>query len=311
MQQKKRALGRGLEALLPQKPPPQEASSNTEANTTPVPALAAGPGRLPISQIRRNESQPRQSFDPTALSELADSIRKHGIIQPVAVVASEKGTYTLVAGERRWRAAKEAGLKEIPAIVLDPLSDQEVLECALVENLQRENLSPLEEAKAYRALIDTFGVSQETVAERVGKSRPAIANALRLLKLPSEFQKDLEEGRLTAGHARALLALDNLRDQQRLRDAIVQEQLSVRQAEELAGRILGNPESSSSKNKARQGKTSRPSDPDTERLREQLIEALACRVDLKPYDAQRGKIEIQYDSLDELERILTRMGVGA
>jgi len=314
VQQKKRVLGRGLEALLPQKPQPQQPAKPTETHE-PVAASsqpAARPDKLPVASIRRNEAQPRQVFDPVALAELADSIRRHGLLQPVAVMPGSDGTYILVAGERRWRAAQEAGLQEIPAVILDKLNDQELLECALVENLQRENLSPLEEARAYRALVDTFGLSQEAVAERVGKSRPAVANALRLLKLNEEFQQDLEEGRLTPGHARALLALENLQDQQRLRQEIVSWQLSVRQAEDRALRLqAGGASDSPIKSRGRASAPQKGLDSDSQRLREQLIEAFACRVDLKPAGPNRGKIEIYYETLDELERILSRMGVGA
>jgi ParB family chromosome partitioning protein len=309
MQPKKRALGRGLEALLPQKPvavttelrpqAPEAAAADTDV-------VKSGVAKLPIASIRRNPDQPRQSFDPEALAELAGSIQIHGVLQPIAVVAAADG-YTLVAGERRWRAAQQAGLTEIPAVILEQLSEQELLECALVENLQRENLSVLEEARAYQALIDTFGLSQDEVAERVGKSRPAVANTVRLLRLDEEFRRDLDDGRLSAGHARALLSLENPRMQKRLRDMIVSEGLSVRQAEERASRIaMENIPAGTS-----HARKTRHDDADVKRLREQLIEAFACRVDVKSSAKDRGKIEIYYDSLDELERILSRVRVEA
>lgn len=308
MQPKKRALGRGLEALLPQRSVPSAmaaaaASLPNEQETKP------GVLTLPISAIQRNPEQPRQIFDSAALAELAQSIKAHGVLQPIAVVQSGNA-YTLVAGERRWRAAQQAGLAEIPALILESLSEQEILECALVENLQRENLSSLEEARAYQALIDTFGLSQDEVAERVGKSRPAVANTLRLLRLEESFRRDLEEGRLTAGHARALLSLDSPKLQHKLRDIIVTEGLSVRQAEERATRLALD-HSSPGSSPTRQKPSTRIEDSDVQRLREQLIEAFACRVDVKSAGKDRGKIEIFYDSLDELERILSRVRVEA
>jgi ParB family chromosome partitioning protein len=308
MQPKKRALGRGLEALLPQRPAAAPAVvQDIPAALTPEPNRPA-PSTLPHSSIRRNPDQPRQNFDPAALEELSSSIKQHGVLQPVAVVPSDGG-YILVAGERRWRAAQLAGLTDIPAVILESLSEQDILECALIENLQRENLSPLEEARAYQALIDSFGLSQDEVAERVGKSRPAVANTLRLLKLNSEFQRDLEEGRITAGHARAMLSLDHPRVQQKLRNMIVNEGLSVRQAEERATKIaLDNIPSGGS---PRRTKASASDSPEVQRLREQLIEAFTCRVDIKTAGKDRGKIEIFYDSLDELERILNRVRVEA
>ncbi|MGI8908910.1 MAG: ParB/RepB/Spo0J family partition protein [Candidatus Sumerlaeaceae bacterium] len=276
-----------------------------------APATAERPGssKLPIGSIHRNPEQPRQTFDPASLEELSNSIKAHGVLQPIAVMQAG-AHYILVAGERRWRAAQQAGLTEIPAVVLDSLSDQEILECALIENLQRENLSPLEEARAYQALVETFGLSQDEVAERVSKSRPAVANTLRLLKLSEEFQRDMVEGRLTAGHARALLSLDNERMRQKLRDIIVNEQLSVRQAEERATRIAMD-NIATGRTAPRQQKSSRNEDADVRRLREQLIEAFACKVDVKSSGKDRGKIEIYYDSLDELERILNRLRVEA
>lgn len=306
MQPKKRALGRGLEALLPQRistlPPAMEPNA-------PATAERPGSSKLPIGSIHRNPEQPRQTFDPASLEELSNSIKAHGVLQPIAVMQAG-AHYILVAGERRWRAAQQAGLTEIPAVVLDSLSDQEILECALIENLQRENLSPLEEARAYQALVETFGLSQDEVAERVSKSRPAVANTLRLLKLSEEFQRDMVEGRLTAGHARALLSLDNERMRQKLRDIIVNEQLSVRQAEERATRIAMD-NIATGRTAPRQQKSSRNEDADVRRLREQLIEAFACKVDVKSSGKDRGKIEIYYDSLDELERILNRLRVEA
>lgn len=220
-QGKKRGLGRGLDALLPTPPaaPPRAV----------VPVTT-----LPVDVIHPNRLQPRSRFDEARLAELADSIRAQGIVQPLVVTAEEDGTYSLVAGERRFRAARLAGLTEVPVVVRAVADDRQRLELALVENLQRSDLDPLEEAQAYRSLQERFGLSQEEVAARVGKSRPAIANALRLLKLPEEVRELLRDGRLTAGQARPLLALDSVEGQVELALRAVAEGLSARDMERLA-----------------------------------------------------------------------------
>lgn len=293
MSDAKRRLGRGLDGLLPSAPakPPGASTQGFLA---------------PIEEVHPNRGQPRTRFDDAALDELAASIAEVGVLEPILVRKRAKGGYEIVAGERRWRAAQLAGLSSIPVVVLE-LNDQEVLECALVENLQRENLNPVEAARAYKALVDTFGLSQEEVADRVGLSRPAVANALRLLRLPADYLKDVEGGYLSAGHARALLSLEREQDRRRLRDAIVRGRLSVREAEQLAARLVD-------RTTAPKKKTSRSEeelDADLVRLREQLIEVLACRVQIKPLEKTRGRIEIHYDSLDELDRLLSVLGVEA
>lgn len=305
MQSKKRAaLGRGLGALLPprQSPPPIEPAASVVAPVADPASSGERVERVAISLIQPNPAQPRQYFDEAALSELAASIKEHGLIQPI-LVNRRGGDFMIVAGERRWRAAQLAGFAEVPVIALQ-LSEKEVLEFALVENLQRENLNSIEEARAYRALIDTFGLSQEEVADRVGRSRPAIANALRLLKLPPDVQVEIESGRISAGHARAILSLEKDADQRRLRDEILLKGLSVRQAEQRAAQI-----SSPSRPARSQQKTPTPPDPNAKRLQEELIERFTCRVAVKTIDQNRGKIEIYYDSLDELERVLNALGV--
>ena len=296
MQSKKRALGKGLGALLPPRPapqPPVEAQPRAIA-VEEEPVFHAAPLRLPVTALAPNPYQPRDVFEETALQELAASIKTHGIIQPIAVTKRGDG-YMIVAGERRWRASQIAGLSEVPVIELE-LSEQEILEFGLIENLQRENLNAIEEARAYKALMDTFGLSQEEVADRVGKGRPTIGNALRLLRLPEEMQKDVEIGNISAGHARALLSIENDALRQRVRDAIVRDQLSVRDAESYALQLLNR--------KPRVKKSADPADADSQRLREMLIDRLACRVNVKTFDQNKGKIEIYYNSLDELERLL-------
>lgn len=304
MQPKKRALGRGLEALLPQKPIP--AVPNIDKDRPESPATPSRPATLSITAVRRNDLQPRQYFDEEALHQLADSIQRHGIIQPVAVMP-RKDDYVIVAGERRWRAAQLAGIREIPVIILDPLSDQDLLEYALVENLQREDLNPLEEARAYQSLQRAFSLTAEEIADSVGKSRPAIANALRLLTLSAHMQEDIEAERMTAGHARAILSLEKNRDQVTLRDLIVTDHMSVRQAELKAREMIEG-------GAARTGK-SKPRPPHREEsdfvrdLRERLVDALACKVAISTNGSDQGKIEIHFQSLDELQGVLDRLGI--
>ncbi|RMH26067.1 MAG: ParB/RepB/Spo0J family partition protein, partial [Candidatus Hydrogenedentota bacterium] len=214
--------------------------------------------------------------------------------------------WVLVAGERRWRAAQLAGLEHIPAIELK-LSDQELLEYALIENLQRENLNPIEEARAYQVLIERFGLTHEEVASRVEKSRPAVANTLRLLNLPEILQRDIEEGRLSAGHGRALLALPTDEERLQVRNEVLQKGLSVRDTEALVLRMLGEKTKAERKPRPRQRLAE---DEFAERLRNRLEEVLACRVQVRVFDSQRGKIEIHYTSLDELDRICAQLGVA-
>lgn len=217
----KKGLGKGLGALLGEQPGEMDPASVT---------------KLPITKIEPAENQPRKDFDPQALEDLAESIRIHGLLQPLAVRRIAGGCYQIIAGERRWRAARMAGLDELPAIILD-VDDRQSMEMALVENLQREDLNPIEEAAGFRRLMDEFGLTQEEMSERVGRSRPAIANSLRLLGLPDSVKALLRDGKLSSGHARALL---QIRDHRRIEAAaarIAEEQLSVRQTELLAARL--------------------------------------------------------------------------
>lgn len=211
----KRGLGKGLGALIP-----EVGSVDREE----IQEIAVG-------EIRPNPRQPRREFDPEKLSELAASIREHGVVQPILVRRTDEG-YELVAGERRWRAAQTAGLDRIPAVVRS-LSGAQVLEIALIENLQREDLNPLEEAEAYRRLIDEFGLNQEALAQRLGKSRPQVSNTLRLLQLPDAVRQQVSDGRLSMGHAKVLLGLEDAAEMARVADRIVEEGLSVREAERV------------------------------------------------------------------------------
>lgn len=226
---KKRGLGRGLGALI--------------TNTSGEPAGAEvramdGARTLPVAALHPNPHQPRSTFDPLTLQELADSIRAHGIIQPLVVTAAQgEPGYWIIAGERRWRAAQQAGLPEVPVIVREA-SPQQLTEWALVENVQRDDLNPIEEATAYHALMHDYGLTQAEVAERVGKSRPAVANAVRLLQLPLPLQQAVIDGAISAGHARALLALPDASRQQAALEQIVGHELNVRQTEALVKRLL-------------------------------------------------------------------------
>ena len=221
MASKQKGLGRGLGALI---------------DDFTVPAAQEQITTLPLQKIEPNPKQPRRTFDPDALQSLADSIAEHGVVQPLAVRDAGNGYYQIIAGERRWRAARLAGLTELPVVVLDA-DDQTVMELALIENLQRQDLNPMEEAEGYRVLMEEYGLTQEQAATRVGKSRPAVANALRLLALPDEVRAMVEEGTLSAGHARAVLTLSSQRLQKAAAQKIIALRLSVRQAEAMCKRM--------------------------------------------------------------------------
>ena len=235
---RRHGLGRGLGALLGR----ATTRGESEAGEQDAQTNEAGIREIPIEEIQPNPQQPRTRFEPASLTELATSIREHGVIQPVIVTErpDQPQRYWLITGERRWRAARQAGLTIVPAVVREATS-QQLLELALVENLQRDDLSPLEEAAAYSTLIDRFELTQAQVAYRVGKSRSAVANAVRLLGLPAEIQAALNDGLISAGHARALVSLASDEDKQRALDQIVASELNVRQAEELVRRWLEKP----------------------------------------------------------------------
>lgn len=221
MATKQRGLGRGLGALIDD----FSAAPTTDTITS-----------LPLQKVEPNPNQPRKSFDEVELQALADSITEHGIVQPLAVRALDGGFYQIIAGERRWRAARLAGLEEVPVVVLEA-DDRTVMELALIENLQRQDLNPMEEAEGYRVLMQEYGLTQEQAASRVGKSRPAVTNALRLLALPDEVRELVENGTLSAGHARAVLSLQNERLQKAAAQKIIALRLSVRQAEAMCKRM--------------------------------------------------------------------------
>jgi ParB family chromosome partitioning protein len=298
----KPGLGRGLGALIPE--------TELEVSIAP-PGAQMSPGDSLFSQtqqdgfrsvalgrIKPNPDQPRKTFTESSLSELADSIKRHGVIQPIVVEHDGSGGFTIIAGERRWRAAERIGLKEVP-VVVRTFSPEKKLEISIVENVQREDLNPIEEAEAYRHLMDLTGASQDEVAEKVGKSRPAVANALRLLKLPPESLQAVKDGTISAGHARAVLACLNPADQAVLCHRVIADGLSVREAESLAGE-LNRGGRSSPPTPAKKSQIKIP--PELAELEQRLIGHLGTKVTVKG-DVRKGSITIEYFSMDDLERI--------
>jgi ParB family chromosome partitioning protein len=285
------ALGRGMAALLSNAAPPATAAS-----------MAAGRAflSLPIEAVERSPAQPRKRFDDVALDELAASIRQHGVVEPILVRRHGQG-YRIVAGERRWRAAQRAGLKEVPAIVREA-SDAEAFEIALVENLQRADLNAIEEAEAYQALIGEHGLTQEKVAERVGRDRSTVANALRLLKLPEDVRESVRGGLLEMGHARALLGLEGEEAIRRAVARVVGDRLSVRATEALVRQLSD----SGRKRRVRAGDNRET--PAIRALVQRLQRRLGCRCRVIPKTEVTGSIEVVYTSLDELDGILGKIG---
>ncbi len=280
---KRPGLGKGLDALIP-----VDAMQKT---TT----ASSGAESIPISSITPNPRQPRAHFDSEGIKDLAASIKEHGVIQPLIVTQNPDGSYTLIAGERRLLASKEAGLDTVPALVREA-SDQERLEIALIENVQRADLSPLETAEAYRQLMDDFNLSHGEIAERVGKSRTAVTNTLRLLNLPPSVKQALVEEKISEGHGRALLALPNAQSQAAALQTILEKQLNVRQTEELVRKLSGE-------KPAPAGKPA-PA-PELMELEERLQSALGTKVKMK-HSEKGGSITIHYYSDEELDALLDK-----
>ena len=293
---KRRGLGKGLDTLIPDKSKKvqKDLSKNRPASAKPAPVPGKSVVDLSIAVVEPDKTQPRKRFDNESINELADSIRQHGIITPI-LVQKRDGYYEIIAGERRWRAAKKAGLKQIPAIVKD-LQDKERLEVSLIENIQREDLDEIETARAYKRLIDEHDMTQAEVAERVSKSRPAVANALRLLNLDSRVQAMLADGRLTMGHARCLLGLEDPEKQVEFAEKIIEGKLSVRAAEKLVADFLEGRHARSKGGKPAQ-------DPYLNDLAARLTEAVGTKVKIKSRKKGTGKIEIEYYSEEDLDRI--------
>jgi ParB family chromosome partitioning protein len=309
----KPALGRGLGALLGGSPPAARPILPTAASlTATAPSAAPSSGdreavrRVPLERVRPCPLQPRKEFAPEALQELADSIKEQGIIQPL-IVREKPDVFELIAGERRWRAAQLAGLKDVPVIVREA-DDRAVLELALIENLQRENLNPIEEAQGYAELIGTFQLRQEDVSAKVGKSRAVVANALRLLKLPADVQAQVRDGRLSVGHAKVILGLTSADEQKLAAERVLKDGLNVRQTEELLARLQARPQQSNGA--GRHGVRGVPLVPDVHvaNLEGRLRERFGTKVQLR-YRAGKGALDIRFYSDDELERILQILGV--
>lgn len=316
MTRRKEALGRGLGALLGDRTEPVSVYPHEKHGNNPPPGptqahpeeRASGSIRyVPVREIKPNPRQPRQRFSEQSLEELSASIREHGVLQPILLTEDKQGLgYLLVAGERRFRAAERAGLRDIPAII-QAVTDEEMLEIAIVENVQRDDLNPVEEARAYRALIDSFGWSQEQVAQRVGKKRSTVANALRLLKLGDEALTELEEGRMTPGHARAILSIDDAFYRNRLRQEVIEKGISVREAER---RAISYQKSGSPTGRPKKKTASEETENiDTVALEDRIMAQLGCRVRIKSRDGRSGSVEIPFRNPDELDRFLQAVGV--
>jgi len=289
---RRKALGRGLAALIPGAPLPA---------ASPIAGRRAvdGTRTIAVEEIHPSASQPRTRFDSARLDELASSIKTQGIIQPLIVRVRTGGGYELIAGERRWRAAQRAGLLEVPAVVRD-VAPTQAFEMALVENLQREDLNPLEEAAGYERLVSEFGYTQEQLSERVGKDRSTVANALRLLRLPAGVRALLAEGRLSMGHARALLGLETTVAIEKMARQIIARELSVRRVEELVRRERSDAP-------ARAAVTARRPSTSARDLGLRLSQALGTRVEIVETAAGRGQIAIHYHSLDQLDALLEKL----
>lgn len=320
-----RGLGRGLSALISENynqqttPPktPAKSRENTEEKSeikiTPTkPSTTTAIESVIIEQLVQGKYQPRNKFDEQALSELADSVRRNGIMQPIIVrPTAQSGRYEIIAGERRWRAAKLAGLTRVPVIIRE-MDDKQALELALVENVQRQDLTPLEEAIGYQRLIEEFDYTQEELGNIVGKSRSHVTNLLRLLSLPDEIKAMLERGELTMGHARTLIGVPNA---VAIAKQIVVRGLSVRQAEDLSREVQGNAKRSNSRSQNREVRAgggysqSANRDPDILALEETLSENLGLKVAIHDR-GQSGEIILSYSSLSQLDEILRRLGDG-
>ena len=302
---KKSGLGRGLDALFPEKTVQskpkivktvkEEKKVEVDTKKSSQQETSNGERMMKISMIEPNREQPRKKFDEDALQELSESIKQYGILQPL-LVSDKKDYYEIVAGERRWRAAKMAGLKEVP-VVAKEFSTQEIVEISLIENIQREDLNPVEEAMAYKRLIDEFHLKQDEIAERVSKSRTAVTNSMRLLKLDSRVQQMMVDEMISAGHARAILAISDLEQQYNAAMKVFDEKLSVRETEKLVKSIL-------TPTKKKPVVSNPTEDAIYESLEEKMKGITGTRVFIHRKKNNKGKIEIEYYSRDDLDRII-------
>ena len=285
----KKGLGKGLNSLFNEEDIEEVTSEITKSSEGDI-------KKVRMSLIEPNKKQPRRHFDEEKITALADSIKEHGLIQPIIITPSDNNMYKIVAGERRWRAAKLAGLKEVPVVVRE-LSTQEIVEISLIENIQREDLNPVEEAMAYKRLIDEFHMKQDEIAERVSKSRTAVTNSMRLLKLDARVQQMMVDEMISAGHARAILAIDDSEKQYTTAMKVFDEKLSVRETEKLVKTVLAP---SKKKDKV----TNPAEDAIYESLEERMKGITGTRVFIHRKKNNKGKIEIEYYSRDDLDRII-------
>lgn len=291
-----KGLGKGLDSLIPMGDP---FLSNKENREKAAEEQTSSEIILKITEIEPNREQPRKNFNEDLLEELADSIRQYGIIQPL-IVQKEKEYYKIIAGERRWRAAKKAGLKEVPVIIKD-YTAQQIIEISLIENIQRQELNPIEEAMAYKRLMEEFQLKQDEIAERVAKSRVSITNTIRLLKLEERVQQMLIEDMITSGHARVLLSIEDGNEQYRLAMKIFDEKLSVRETERLIKLYL------EPKKEKSEHIFSESEELAYQKMEEKMKTILGSKVSIHKRDKNKGKIEIEYYSGEELERLLDLM----
>lgn len=289
---KKKGLGKGLDSLIPDKPLKTNTSASTNAVSNET-EMKSGEQKVKINMVEPNREQPRKNFEEDALLELADSIKQFGVLQPL-LVRKRKDYYEIIAGERRWRAAKMAGIKEVPVIIKD-YTEQEIVEISLIENIQRENLNPIEEAMAFKKLLEEFNLKQDEVAERVSKSRTAVTNSMRLLKLNEKVQQMIIDDMISTGHARALLAIDDEDQQYILANKIFDEKLSVRETEKLIKEIK-NPKKPKEKKIIENEFIYND-------LADKMKEAIGTKVSIASKGKGKGKIEIEYYSDKELERV--------
>lgn len=289
---KSRGLGKGLDSLIPV----GSTEGKTKIGINSAPATEEKPDKMvKITMVEPNRDQPRHKFDEAALNELADSIKQYGIISPI-IVQDRKDHYEIIAGERRWRAAKIAGLKEIPVIIKN-FTEQEIVEISLIENIQRENLNPIEEALAYKRLLTEFNLKQEEVAERVSKSRTAVTNSMRLLKLADEVQQMIIDEKITTGHARALITIEDTEKQIEIAKKVVDEKLSVRDIEKLV-KDLNKPK------KEKKAAKQIENEFIYQDIEEKLKQSFGTKVSVTAKEDGSGKIEIDFYSSDDLDRIL-------
>ena len=288
---KRSGLGKGLDSLIPDNKSSKMVKKTVEAPKTPE--NVSGQIMMKINEVEPNREQPRKNFEEDALLELADSIKQFGVLQPL-IVQKKKDYYEIIAGERRWRAAKLAGVKEIPVIIKE-YTDQEIVEISLIENIQRENLNPIEEAMAFKKLLTEFHLKQDEVAERVSKSRTAVTNSMRLLKLSDKVQQMIVDDMISTGHARALLAIDDPEQQYILANKIFDEKLSVRETEKLV-KDIKNPKKEKHKKEIQNSFV-------YENLEERMKSVIGTKVHVNHKPNGKGKIEIEYYSDSELERI--------